>query len=767
MTMRIFRALLPAMCALLLAQPHATLRAQSPPSGSAAAAAALAPTSFAVAPERSGPIELDGIVDEAAWRTAQVLPATQHWPDFGADRTGRTRFRVLHDEDHLWISGVFHAAPRDVRGISLYRDRWNGDDGADILIDGSDDGATGLLFMTTPLGVRLDSEIRNDATDSGGIEAQNDEWNGFWQASSAIIDEGWSFEMRIPYETLGMRRGEGPPTVGVILSRYLAATDERDIFPAIPPEWSRAHAKPSRAHRLELPAARPGLPLFATPYLLTGAERTRDRTSDDPAPVETKVPFEVGGDVRVGVGSGLTLDLTVNTDFAQAESDALQVNLDRFNLFFPEKRQFFQERANNFEFQMGPEIRLFHSRAIGLDDTGQPRRILGGGRLTGSLGAWQVGALSLQVDGAEPGAGENNTVLRLVRGIGGGRSYLGGIATSRLVANGRSEFTFGGDALVQLDADEFLTVQAASTSGGGVGTRGAGTARAGTARAGLVERSAVRVAWERRRVDGFAWAVEGVRAGTNFRPALGFQARDAFTSTAADLYFSRRPEAGGPVSRWRLISTTRSYWRTGDGSLESALQRLRAQFTFRSGLFWNTALNFTFESLQDALTLPGASVPAGRYHGVDVFTFVDLPRSLRFGGSAIVYVGSVFDGRRLDVTLAPRLNFSRHLTLQPELRLQRLYFAERDQTVYADGAGLRIQAALDTRFSTESFLQYSRAADRVAANVRLRYHHGEGSDVFLVYEGVRDLDAALDAEQRALGQSDGRLLLKVTHTLRW
>lgn len=760
--MRIFRALLPAMCALLLAQPDAMLRAQSPPSGSAAAAAALAPASLAVAPERSGPIELDGIVDEPAWRAAQVLRATQQWPDFGADRTGRTRFRVLHDEHDLWISGVFRAAPRDVRGISLYRDRWNGDDAADILIDGSGDGVTGLLFITTPLGVRLDSEIRNDATDSGGIEAQNDEWNGFWQASSAITDEGWSFEMRIPYETLGMRRGEGPPTVGVILSRYHAATDERDIFPAIPPEWSRAHAKPSRAHRLELPAARPGLPLFATPYLLTGAERTRDRASDDPAPLETKVPFEVGGDVRVGVGSGLTLDLTVNTDFAQAESDALQVNLDRFNLFFPEKRQFFQERANNFEFQMGPEIRLFHSRAIGLDDAGQPRRIWGGGRLTGSVGAWQVGALSLQVDGAAPGAGENDAVLRLVRGIGGGRSYLGGIATSRLVEDGRNELTFGGDALVQLDADEFLTVQAAATSGGGGGAGGAETAGAG-----LAERNAVRVAWERRRVDGFAWAVEGVRTGTDFEPGLGFQARDAFASTAADLFFSRRPEAGGPVSRWRFISTTRSYWRTGDGSLESALQRLRAQFTFRSGLFWNTALNFTFESLQDTLTLPGASVPAGRYHGIDVFTFVDLPRSLRFGGSATVYVGSVFDGRRLDVRLAPRLNFSRHLTLQPELQLQRFYFAKRDQTVYADRAGLRIQAALDTRFSAEGFLQYNRAADRVAANVRLRYHRGEGRDVFLVYEGVRDLDAALDAEQRALGRSDGRLLLKVTHTLRW
>jgi hypothetical protein len=140
---------------------------------------------------------------------------------------------------------------------------------------------------------------------------------------------------------------------------------------------------------------------------------------------------------------------------------------------------------------------------------------------------------------------------------------------------------------------------------------------------------------------------------------------------------------------------------------------------------------------------------------------------MRFGGLAVVHVGSVFDGIRTDVTVGGRLNFSRHLTVQPEVQLQRLAFGERDQTVRADRAGLRVQAALDTRFSAETFVQYNRAADRLAANVRLRYQRGEGRDVFLVYEGVRDFGDLLDPAARALGRTDGRLLLKVTHTLRW
>lgn len=714
----------------------------------------VASPDLATAPLRSGPITIDGRVDEGAWLDVPVLPATQHWPEFGADRTERTRYRVLHDEGYLYVSGVFHAAPHDVRGISLYRDRWNGDDAADVFIDGNADGVTGLFFITTPLGTRLDSEIRNDAADVGGVSGQNDDWNGFWDASSAIIDEGWSFEMRIPYETLGMSAGDGPPRIGLIVSRHHAATEERDIFPAIPPQWSRSHAKPSVAHRLTLPAARPGTPLFVTPYLLTGAERTRDRSAEIAAPPTTRVPFEVGGDLRLGLPRGLTLDLTANTDFAQAESDALQVNLDRFNLFFPEKRQFFQERSANFQFQMGSDIRLFHSRTIGLDTSGRPQRIWGGGRLTGSLGGWDVGALSLQVADGEGGAGENDGVLRVVKGIGEGRSYVGGIATSRVGARGGSELTFGGDALVQLADDDFLTIQAATTSSGTGGT-------------GLADRSAVRLAWERRRLDGLTWSVEGVRSGTQFDPRLGFEGRDAFTSGVAEVFYARRPGAGSPLSRWRLMLTTRGYWATENGRLQSALQRFRGQLFFRNGTFVNVALNFTREDLDGALTLPGATVPAGSHRGVDLFTFVDLPRSGRFSSSILLFGGTAFDGYRIEARVEPRLNFSRHLTVGPDLHLQRLFFPDRNETVRADRVGLRVRAALDTRFSAETFLQYSRAQDRIAANVRLRYHRGEGRDVFLVYEGIRDLGDLVDPAARALGRTDGRLLLKVTHTVRW
>jgi hypothetical protein len=702
---------------------------------------------------REGRIELDGRVDEAAWLAALVLPMTQHWPDYGADRSERTRFLLLHDAEHLWLSGVFRADPDDVRGVSLYRDVWNGDDAVDLLVDVRNDDVTGLLFTTTPLGVRIDGEIRNDAAPGGGVQPYNAEWNGLWDVRSVILDDGWSFELRIPYETLGVRgSGDAPATVGIIVSREQAVGQWRDMFPAIRPDWSMSHAKPSLAHDIELPAARGGLPLFTTPYVLSGAERTRRRDAVVPAAPVVEVPLEVGGDVRVGVGPSLTLDLTANTDFAQVESDALQVNLDRFNLFFPEKRQFFQERAANFDFQMGPEIRLFHSRTVGLDADGRPQRIWGGGRLTGNVAGWDVGALSLQVDGGA-GAGENDAALRLQRPVGAGRSRAGGIFTSRLVG-GEARLTVGADGRVHLGGDDWLTLQLAGTS-------------SPTDGAAMVDRSAARLFWERRSLDGFAWEIEGVRSGTDFSPALGFAARDAFTSGIADLYYSRRPGPGSVLARWRFIATTRGYWRSADASVESALHRLRTQLFFRNGFFWNTALNLTYEHLDAPLALPGATVPAGGYRGVDLFTNVDLPRSMRLGGFAVVHVGSVFDGLRTDVTVGGRLNFSRHVTVQPEVQLQRLSFGVRDQVVRADRAGLRVQAALDTRFSAEAFVQYNRAADRVAANARLRYQRGEGRDVFLVYEGVRDLGDLLDPTARALGRTDGRLLLKVTHTLRW
>jgi hypothetical protein len=711
-------------------------------------------------PRLDGPIVLDGRPDEPAWRTIPLLPVVEQWPRFGPDRSARTRLRVAHDGESLWIAAELIEDPAAVRGQSLQRDRQRGDDAVEVVVDATNDDATALQFTTTPLGVRVDSEIRNDATPTSGIEPINMDWNGFWEARSALGTGGWSTEMRIPLEVLGVRPVDGRAVIGLLVSRYFAGTTARDIFPAVPPDWPMSAYKPSLARDVVLSGVEVGRSISVTPYLLTGVDRTRPEEAGPGSVLRTSYPLEMGGDVRVGLAAGVSLDLTANTDFAQVESDELLVNLDRFNLFRPEKRQFFQERSATFESSLGPDARLFHSRTIGIDDEGVRRTIHGGARLTGVTGPWDFGALTLQV--APPAGGgpaENDAVVRVSRVLAGGRARVGALATGRFFEGGDRDLTAGADALVQLAAAGALTFQAGWTAS----TGDAGSPTASAPANG--DASVVRLLWERRRTQGLGWAVEGVRAGPAFRPSLGYLAREPFTSTALDLTHGWRP-SGGAVRTVTGILTTRAYWSSADGRFESGLQRFRAQMLFSNGLFWNTAVNLTHETLGEPLDLPGATVPAGTYRGVDVFTSVWLNEAWPVAGSATVYVGRAFDGWRTEVRLAPTVSLPPHLSISPTLVLNRLRFPIRGEVVKADALGLRLALALDTRFGMDALVQYNRAVERLAGNVRLRAHLGEGRDVFLVYDGVSDR-GTLDEERAYLGRADGRVLLKVTHALRW
>lgn len=717
----------------------------------AAPRGALASDPFADGlPRLDHAVRLDGVVDSDEWGDVPILPVVQQWPAFGTDRTGRTRIRVAHDGHNLWIAGEFLDAPGDVRAQSLQRDRWNGDDALDVLVDGSNDDATGLFFSVTPLGVRLDTEVRNDAGTTAGIQALNPEWNAHWDARSVRTDQGWSTEMRIPLDVLGVQPRDGRVTVGLLVSRLLARTPERDVYPAVPPDWPRAHLKPSKARDVELDGVEVRRPFYVTPYVLTGLDRTRDPSVQAPVAPTTETPFQAGGDVRIGLGPGVTLDLTANMDFAQAESDELQVNLGQYNLFYPEKRQFFQERSATFESSMGSEIRLFHSRTIGLADDGSPRRVLGGARVAGVAGPWDFGALSLQVQGSPEVLGENDAVARVRRALPDGRSSVGGLVTARLLERGDADATVGVDGLVSLGGDDWLTVQ------------GAWVSEPAAADTAVDDRTAIRIAWERRRTAGLGWAVEAVRAGNGFQPAMGFLAREAFTSLVSLVSYDWLGE--GRVSRVRGMLRTQGYWRTGDGSLEAALQRFRTQVTFRNGLFWNLAVNLFVEDLARPLELPGATVPAGRYRAVDVYTNVFLNEAQRWSGEAVLFGGRVFDGWRTELTLSPKLNLPPHVSLGPQLSLNRLFFPTRHQTVVADALGLRATLALDTRWSLDGVVQYNRAVERVVGNARLRVHLGEGRDVYLVYDGVRDL-GSLAADEVGLGRSDARLLVKATWSI--
>jgi hypothetical protein len=381
------------------------------------------------------PITLDGTSFEKAWESVKPWPAFQFVPNNGEGATERTEFLVAYDEEYIYLAlRAFDSDQNGIRSNTLYRDQLSGDDHFEFLLDTFNNNETALLFTTTPAGIRKDSEISNDAS-GGGITSGswiNTDFNTFWDVATKITDQGWFAEVRIPYSSLQFEDKNGTVEMGILLQRKIARKTERVVFPLVPPIADFAFLKPSLAQKIILHNVHSSKPVFFAPYALSGFERIAKENSNSPLEYTTNNKNEIGLDVKYNLSNRMTLDITANTDFAQVEADDKQVNLSRFSLFFPEKRQFFQERESLFEFRMGEFTRLFHSRRIGLTDDGLPVRILGGARMVGHIGAWDFGFMDLQTDNNQFLSSENFGVLQMRRQVLNEYSYAGFMTTSRL-----------------------------------------------------------------------------------------------------------------------------------------------------------------------------------------------------------------------------------------------------------------------------------------------------------------------------------------------
>ncbi|MEW5919310.1 MAG: DUF5916 domain-containing protein, partial [Gemmatimonadota bacterium] len=317
----------------------------------------------------TGPIQLDGVVNEPAWEAVEPIPMFMFSPGFLAPLTERTEVRIGHDDRYLYVAGkLYDSDVAKIRTNTFYRDAYSGDDLLAVVVDSYNDYETAVWFVTNPAGARNDRAVSNDAVFSGGVNAMNSDWNSHWEVATSKNEQGWYAEFRIPFSTLGFQAKSDEVAMGMIIYRFIARKNERQLFPAIDPKWGGlAFAKPSQAQRVVLRQVRQSKPVYITPYLLGGGRQTAQLNESGGGPAfwstSARQWGDVGGDIRYSPTSNLALDLTVNTDFAQVEADDQQINLTRFPLFFPEKRQFFQERASTFTFATGGSSdRLFHSR---------------------------------------------------------------------------------------------------------------------------------------------------------------------------------------------------------------------------------------------------------------------------------------------------------------------------------------------------------------------------------------------------------------------
>ncbi len=703
-------------------------------------------------------IIFDGMPDEAAWDEIAPLPLVMNLPVYGNEPTERSEIRIAYDENYLYLSGrLYDSEPDKIADFSYKRDAMAGNtEWFGLILDTYNDKENALAFFTNPNAIRLDVNVFNDGL---GDFPLNLDWNTFWDVKTKMNDEGWFAEIRIPFTSLQFQSGE-EVTMGVIAWRYIARKNEISVFPDIPPNWGDWSVwRPSQAHEFVLKNLQSKRPFYVAPYIRTGYNENNDLND-----AETEYDYgrdqdlEPGLDIKYGLSKNFTLDLTLNTDFAQVEADDQQINLERSALFFPEKRLFFQERAGIFNFSFGSRDFLFYSRRIGLDDDGRPVRMLGGARVVGRAGKWDFGFLNMQTGKSDELNSENFTVLRARKQILNQYSDAGFFFGNRMDFDGNFNTSYGLDASIRFSKknNDFIDFRWAQTFDSENNDQ-------------LFSLAPTRfwISIVRRQFKGFTYATSFSRAGENYDPGIGFQGREDFTRWGHRLSYGWFAPEDSPMQSHNILYRGQALWANdASGRLLTYSPSLTFEMAWKNQWRFNPGIRYNYEYLEEELEFTDdIAVPVGSYD----FFQPNINFSSPFSGNLVVMgeisYGSFYDGNRFNIRIEPTLAVSSGLEIGGSYIFNRLSFSERQQEVNLHIARLKALLMFDTKWSINSFIQYNSASKAFGANIRLRFNPAEGNDLFVVFNDDMNFDRF--RELPTLPRHNVRsLIVKYTYTFR-
>ncbi len=664
---------------------------QASPSGAALSAVAV--------PITTAP-RIDGVMDEAFW--ASISPITefrQRVPVDGRPPSERTEVRIAYDQKAIYFGMMMYdSEPELIRNSILVREgKLSQDDHVWIGLDTYHDRRNGYLFEVNAFGTQGDALITDESS-------MNWDWEGVYQSQGRITEDGWVLEVAIPFTSIRFS-AEDAPEMGVALRRNIRRKNEEVFWPHIPARFRGGFRQVSQYATLrglrDLPQGRY---MELKPFAIVGAQKLDGVT-------DTDVLDDIGVDFKYAITSSLTADLTWNTDFAQVEADNVQVNLTRFSLFFPEKREFFLERGGLFSFGDNRETEVFFSRRIGLSN-----EIIGGGRVTGQMGSLSVGMMSLQTDDAGSGdelvLGANNSVFR-VRGDVLPRTTVGGIFTNLQNGDGHNR-VMGADAQVRFWGGSAFTSWYAHVRDSDEGSSSAGSLKLDI----RPQRTWV--------LGGEFRSVEA-----NFAPGLGFVRRRDAVRYAGNVGWTPAFES----SSWArsLVSALSVNQIDGqDGVKQSSTELIHNMFSFQSGERVTFNVRRQFEGLVEPASIQGRELGAGDYN----FTYVDASittnSSRTLQGKASVRLGEFWNGTRTDYSLSGSWKTGPHLTLTPSWKRNEIDLPVADGHFSTTVLGLNAVGAASRKLFANVLVQWDDVSRKLQANIRVDWIHTPGSDLFVV-----------------------------------
>ncbi len=506
----------------------------------------------------TGDITFDGVPDEAPWQAVGAVPLVMFMPEPGKTPTETSIIRMAYDDDYFYVSGVLEYHDMNyLRAIGKQRDYTKlSTDWIGFTLDTFNDRENAVQFSTNPNGLRRDATIQNDCL----VEDidRNHSWNTFWDVKTQMAEKGWSAEFRIPFSSLRFQTSEGKTLMGIILLRWIAAKTELATFPAVSPKYQSAYYKPSLSQVIEFEGLKPRKPVYIAPFIIGGVGQVNKLNDAETEYEMNSTPkLDAGGDIKYSITNNLTLDLTINTDFAQVEADNQMINLTRYSLFFPELRRFFLEKSDVFDFSFLEGNNLFYSRRIGLYE-GNAVRIYGGARITGRMGKWDMGFLDMQTSEFEENPSENFGVLRLKRDVLNKDSFLGGIVTTRLGMNGSYNVAYGLDGRFRIKGAEYLILRMAQSIENDADNKIQGL---------LPTRLLLQ--WQRRSQVGLGYDIQYTYSGEDYNPGIGFERKKSYHGPVAAIQYGWLPESSSFLYTHRLSLSGYNYWNSVSGLHET------------------------------------------------------------------------------------------------------------------------------------------------------------------------------------------------------
>lgn len=685
-------------------------------------------------------IKIDGRLDEPAWRSVEFQgDFLQREPLEGSPASERTEVGVLFDKSNLYFGiKCFDAEPQKIIAREMRRDGVvDDDDYFEIVLDTYHDRRSGYYFITNAHGSKRDAQLANEGRD------YNPAWDAAWQCKAHIDTEGWFLEIAIPWKTL--RFAEKDSTVwGINFARMIRRKNEHVYWQLIPRHLGGAGIfRLSEAGTLQgLAGLKMGGNLELRPYFLGGLENDRGTQ------FKTDHLSDVGLDAKFAVTANLALDVTVNTDFAQVEADQEQVNLTRFSLYYPEKREFFLEGAEVFTFggsghwgHGDTDMNLFYSRRLGLAD-GHEARILGGARMVGKIGRYRLGLMNIFTDKVSYGDESdapvninqaNFSVLRLSRDVLRRGSIGMMLLNKEEMHSSHYNRSLGIDGHLPLSSSLTLSGYLAGTSGP---ARVSGDERVDMNQQNLAGKLSLDYdsdLWQ------FSTAYQDI--GARFNPEMGFNRRSDYRLSSASLEYSPRPK------NWKSIRKLQ-YGLSGDYRanhedvlLESSVEA-SFDIEFQNSARFGMEIDRTREFIDyDWEVRPGFVIPSRTYTGYEFSINAESDKGRPIAASFDVDFGDYYTGRSAGAGVTGVV--TRIQPLRLELAYDHNYIDLPAGHFHTNTLGLRVYYFFSTELYLKTYMQWNAdklefaGRERVISNVLLRWIYAPESNLYLVYNDGR------------------------------